>query len=532
VRTDPTNTAAAEIPRGQYRHLANLLEHLKVGVLMVDAKSGSTLLANQRARQLLGAGIGAGAQNDSAAAVFPVYQAGTGTVYPQKQTPIVKALKGKSHFIDDMLVVRPDGSEVLLEVWGSPVKDAAGKVVAGLASYSDITKYRETELRHRRLQRDYQTLFREMLDGFALHQMILDEQGKPVDYRFLAVNPSFERMTGLKGKDILGKRVKQVLPEIEQAWIDNYGHVALTGEPMFFENYSKELERHFEVTAFKPAHEQFACIFSDITDRKNAQLKLARLNAELEAKNAELEQVVYVASHDLRSPLVNIDGYSREMTYAISRLSDVLAGLSGGAVPPAIETIMQKDIMEALRYIRSSAARMDSLLSGLLKLSRTGRAVLNIEQLDMNQLVARVLDSIGFRIRELGVGIEVADLPPCRGDAVQLGQVFSNLLENAIKYLDPEREGIIRIHGVRKNGHSVYCVEDNGLGIEPAHQQKIFEIFHQLVPEDSPGDGLGLTIVRRILGRLGGEIRVESTPGRGSKFFVDLPFDEDIKGNF
>jgi signal transduction histidine kinase len=212
----------------------------------------------------------------------------------------------------------------------------------------------------------------------------------------------------------------------------------------------------------------------------------------LEAKNAELEQVVYVASHDLRSPLVNIDGYSREMTYAISRLSDVLAGLSGGAVPPAIETIMQKDIMEALRYIRSSAARMDSLLSGLLKLSRTGRAVLNIEQLDMNQLVARVLDSIGFRIRELGVGIEVADLPPCRGDAVQLGQVFSNLLENAIKYLDPEREGIIRIHGVRKNGHSVYCVEDNGLGIEPAHQQKIFEIFHQLVPEDSPGDGLGI----------------------------------------
>ena len=128
----------------------------------------------------------------------------------------------------------------------------------------DITARRTAEENYRRL-------FNEMLDGFALHEIICDTAGHPVDYRYIAANPAFERMTGLKVSDILGRCVTEVLPGIEPYWIEKYGQVALTRKPVFFENYADALKKHFEVTAFSPAPGQFACIFADITERKLAQ---------------------------------------------------------------------------------------------------------------------------------------------------------------------------------------------------------------------------------------------------------------------
>ena len=134
----------------------------------------------------------------------------------------------------------------------------------------------ETITAQRKSEQNYQMLFREMLDGFALHEIICDAQGRPVDYRFLAVNPAFERLTGLNTEALLGKTVRQVMPSIEAHWIDTYGQVALNGEPAFFENYSRELGRHYQVTVFSPAAGQFACIFADITHRKQAEEELLR----------------------------------------------------------------------------------------------------------------------------------------------------------------------------------------------------------------------------------------------------------------
>ena len=154
-----------------------------------------------------------------------------------------------------------------------PERDAQGMVRSVLSLSRDITA-------HRRVERDYRMLFREMLDGFALHEIICDEQGNPADCRFLAVNPAFERMTGLKAEEVLGRTVLEALPGTERYWIETYGKVALTGEPAFFENYHAGLGKHFEVRAFRPAPNQFACIFADITERKRAEDETRRL-AEL-----------------------------------------------------------------------------------------------------------------------------------------------------------------------------------------------------------------------------------------------------------
>ena len=132
-----------------------------------------------------------------------------------------------------------------------------------------------------RAQVAYRTLFNEMLDGFAHHQIILDEQGVPVDYRFLAANPAFERMTGLRASDLVGRTVMEALPGTERRWIDTYGKVALTGEPIRFEDYTGALDKYFEVTAFRPAPGEFACIFQDITDAKRAEEALRRSEREL-----------------------------------------------------------------------------------------------------------------------------------------------------------------------------------------------------------------------------------------------------------
>ncbi|MBF0211017.1 MAG: response regulator [Desulfamplus sp.] len=141
------------------------------------------------------------------------------------------------------------------------------------------------DIRSRELQQaeeKYTTLFREMLDGFALHEIICDENQKPIDYKFLAVNPAFENMTGLKGDDIVGKRILEILPATEKYWIEIYGKVTLTGEPARFDNYSSEIDKYFDVTAFRTAPKQFACIFSDITERKHAEDALRRSREQFE----------------------------------------------------------------------------------------------------------------------------------------------------------------------------------------------------------------------------------------------------------
>ncbi len=258
--------------------------------------------------------------------------------------------------------------------------------------------------------------------------------------------------------------------------------------------------------------------------RKRAEEERKRLNVELAQKNKELEQIVYTTSHDLRSPLVNVQGFSKELNESIKEVASIIKNNEFPAiVKEKIGPLLEQDIPESLQYILTSVAKMDSLLNGLLRLSRLGRAALKPEKIDMDKLINNVINAFEFKIKESDVKLEISELPPCKADKTQIDQVFSNLMDNALKYLDSKRQGIIRISGYKENTHSVYCVEDNGIGIAPKHQENIFTIFHQLDPDRVPGEGLGLTIVKRILERHRGKVWVESELGKGSKFYVSLP---------
>ena len=250
---------------------------------------------------------------------------------------------------------------------------------------------------------------------------------------------------------------------------------------------------------------------------------LTGLNQTLLEKNQELEMLVNVVSHDLRSPLVNIQGFSKELSSACERLASELeqgGGREGDQGP--ISEIVEQDIPESLQYIKTAAGKMDAVLSGILRFTRVGRMTLNVEPLDINGMVSVIAAAMEFQMKQKSVSLQIHDLPQCVGDETLVSQVFFNLLENAHKYLDASRPGMITISGSLENEKVVYAVKDNGIGILPEHQGKIFEMFHRLNPKWEAGEGLGLTIVKRIVERHQGEIWLESQAGVGTTFFVSF----------
>ncbi|OQA02626.1 MAG: Phytochrome-like protein cph1 [Planctomycetes bacterium ADurb.Bin401] len=482
-------------------------------------------------------------------------------------------------------------------------------------------------------ERRYRTLFDSMTEGFAVYELIFDKKGVPCDYRFLEVNPAFEKLTALKRQDVIGRLVSEVLPNNDLHWLEIFGRVILTGEPVHFDSFSSPLQKYYEVFAYRTADFQFAVLFSDITERKRSQeaiqlseqkyrelietsnsiimkadkilnitfmndfglkffgytageligknvvgttipptddecrdlaamandlkkhpnkyainvhknmrkngelvwvswtnkvkydkkgnvteilaignditdlkkteQQLKKVNEELMRSNKELEAFAYVASHDLREPLRAISGF---------------IGLLGMKYADKLDVQAKKYIDLASQGVM----RMDGLLSCLLEYSRVNTKGAELMPIEAKTSLDDAIANLNASITEAKAEIRCDDMPRVLADNRQLSQLFQNLIHNAIKFRNHENP---KIHiGCKKDYEKwIFSVQDNGIGIEPQHYDRIFKIFQRIHSNGKyPGHGIGLSICRKIVERHGGKIWVESEIAKGTSFYFTL----------
>ena len=263
--------------------------------------------------------------------------------------------------------------------------------------------------------------------------------------------------------------------------------------------------------------------------------QVAIRTADLQRANEEIQRFAYIVSHDLRSPLVNVMGFTSEMEAAAKALAALLERAEAEApqiVTAEAQAAVRVDLPESIGFIRTSTQKMDRLINAILQLSRQGRRVLTPEAVDMVRVVQGVADNVRHRSSELGATIEIArDLPGVVSDRLALEQIFSNLVENALKYLRPGRPGHIVVRGGRQGARVVYEVADNGRGVDPRDHDRIFDLFRRAGVQDQAGEGIGLAHVRALAYRLGGTVTCESALDHGATFRVSLPAKLSTQGS-
>jgi signal transduction histidine kinase len=249
--------------------------------------------------------------------------------------------------------------------------------------------------------------------------------------------------------------------------------------------------------------------------------------ADLTRANEEIQRFAYIVSHDLRSPLVNVMGFTAELdaaTQAVRALIDRAEETAPDIVTEEARLAAREDLPEAIGFIRTSTQKMDALINAILKLSREGRRVIAPEPLDMDALVGRIGETLQHRLDEREAELIVEHpLPEIVSDRLAIDQILSNLIENAVKYLQPGRPGRIVVRGHIDGIRAVFEVEDNGRGIDARDHARVFDLFRRSGAQDQPGEGIGLAHVRALVYRLGGVIDVASELGVGATFRVSLP---------
>jgi signal transduction histidine kinase len=270
----------------------------------------------------------------------------------------------------------------------------------------------------------------------------------------------------------------------------------------------------------------------------NLETTVEARTADLREANDELQRFAYIVSHDLRSPLVNIMGFTSELEELRSEIFKRIAALSRAAAlvpPPPIDgeatalalagedKQLSQDFSEALEFIKSSIDKMDRLISAILNLTREGRREFDPVRIDTRELIEAVVATLAHQASEAQAQIRIEPLPEITSDRLALEQIFSNLIDNALKYLRPGVPGDISIRGRTKLNFAIFEVSDNGRGIDPKDHQRIFDLFRRAGTQDKPGQGIGLANVRTLVRRLGGSMSVSSELDNGSTFTITLP---------
>jgi PAS domain S-box-containing protein len=371
----------------------------------------------------------------------------------------------------------------------------------------------------------YHSLFENMLEGFAYCKIILDFEGKPMDFIYLEVNDAFEELTGLKKVDVLGKKATEAIPgiaEVHPELIETYGRVALTRKKERFQIYFKPLSIWLSISVYSPKKGFFAAVFENITEQKQNEKKLEDYSKGLEitvdARTQELREaqervlkaerfaaigeLAGMVGHDLRNPLTGI----KNAVYYLRRKQ----GSSLDA--------KEKDMYE---IIDKSVGYANKIVDNLIEYSR--EINLEIEECSPKSLVDYILMMVQIPA-SIKIVDHTLDEPTLWVDVNKMERVFINIIQNAIDAM-PEK-GTLEI-GSRQKGENVeFTFSDTGIGMSG---QTLSKIFMPLFTTKAKGMGFGLAICKRIVDAHGGKIAVESALDKGTKFTITLPVEQELK---
>jgi PAS domain S-box-containing protein len=338
--------------------------------------------------------------------------------------------------------------------------------------------------------------------------------------RMVGEQPGWAAITGQSRAEYEGYGwADAVHPDDAQASVEAWNAAVAERRTFVFEHRVRSRDGGWRTYAIRAvpildaggAIAEWVGVHTDITEQREAE-------AELRESNEEIQRYAYIVSHDLRAPLVNVMGFTSELEAA---RAEVRAALGSHADAARIDA----DMEEALGFIRAAITKMEALIAAILKLSREGRRTFRPEPLDMRALVQGLADAQRHQADAAGARVEIADdLPEIVADRLAVEQIFGNLIDNALKYLAPERPGLIRVEGRPVAGGRVrFTVADNGRGIALRDHARIFELFRRSGLQDKPGEGIGLAHVKALVRSLGGRIEVSSEFGQGTSFSVTLP---------
>ncbi|MET0981851.1 MAG: PAS domain-containing protein [Telluria sp.] len=425
-----------------------------------------------------------------------------------------KLAVGGPGFVIDKHYLHKDGRPIPATSSVNALRGPAGEYQGLVAIVLDTSESRQAAEKLRASEERYRTLFESMDQGFAILEMIFDDDRRPLDYRFLEMNAMFERHTGLV--DATGKTARELLPTLDSFWFETYGRVALTGEAVRFESEAPAMGRWFDVYATRIGGDgspRVALLFTDITGRRRNEEQLRRLAADLSEADRRKTEFLATLAHELRNPLAPIRSGLGVMRLSGHGDSHSAATLS------RVREMMERQVGHMVR-----------LIDDLLDVARIsgGKLELKRERADLKALLASAVET-SLPLVEAGQHRLEVDVPDgalmVDADVTRIAQVVANLLNNAAKYTPSG--GRIGLSLRQDGATAVITVSDTGVGIPADSLINIFDMFKQVerhIERAQGGLGIGLSLVRRLVEMHGGSVAAASAgAGRGSSFEVRLP---------